>query len=267
MAITINSANFKGGVGKTTTTTIMAHQLADQGYKILVVDFDPQANATKTLFRTFDYGDVLSTTIYEAIKQEDLSKCLVPLSPNLHVLPSDLDLVDFPDYMFAKFNGDSYKSAWYLDYLLTDFKEVYDFIFIDVPPTISQFTNNAVVASDYILIVMQSHIESFEAAQSMIGYIGQINEHFKGGAEVLGVIPVLLSKRGSVDSWVLEQAENEFGSLMFENVVEIRERIKRFPVTGITKNDRHDFKALHLYDVVIGEFLDRILKGAVTNEG
>jgi len=269
MAIKINVANFKGGVGKTTTSVLMSYLLQNEDYKVLFVDFDPQANGTKALTRTFGKEDQVEQTIFEAIQNENLKECLVEVTPNLHLLPSALDLVAFPNHMFKMNGDDSKRNSYYLDYLLMPLEDDYDFIFIDVPPTISEFTNNAVVSSDYILIVMQTHMEAFEAAEDMFDYVKDCKESFGSDAEIIGVLPVLLSKRDSGDKWVMEQAKESFGDLIFKNVVEIQARIARFHITGITNEDHHDKRALRLYKSVLDELFERIDtdKGVVVTNG
>ncbi|MEK5394058.1 ParA family protein [Margalitia sp. FSL K6-0131] len=257
MAKVINVANFKGGVGKTTTTVLTSYILAKKGYKTLVVDLDPQANATDMLLRTADIKKT-ETTLYEAMKNKDFSQCLISIKENLDILPSDLDLVGFPMLLNEIVKDDNYKRAYYVDYLLRALHDMYDFIFIDVPPTISDYTNNAVVASDYVLIVMQTHERSLSAAEKFIPYLQGMIDNYGARIELLGVVPVLMKNDGTIDGYVMELAKDIFQENLFKTTVKIRERIKRFDVNGITEEDHHDAQALKMYEKLVDEMLERI---------
>lgn len=266
-ATVLTFANFKGGVGKTTTSTIFAYQLATAGKKVLLVDFDPQANATNLICRTYNI-EKLDATIYDAMKvgeMGDLNHCLVKLTDNLDLIPSDLSLTGFSRFLEEILPKQYNDRAFYMDYLLTEYKEIYDFIIIDTPPTISDYTNNAIVSSDYVLVVMQTQSRSLDAALQMVPYVEDIQSNYGVNASILGIIPVLHSKKGSVDDWTLKQANDNFGSLMFDNVIETRERIKRFDVTGITDLDFHDYKVLNMYWKLCEEMQVRIEQGVVAN--
>src|SRR5699024_6481236 len=157
----ITFGNFKGGVGKTTATAMFAYLLANQNKKTLAIDFDPQANMTNFLFKSSDVTlDKGYTTLFESIKNENLSKAIVPLSDTLEIVPSDIDLIAFQELL----PKDEKKKHYLLDYVLDDIKNSYDYILIDVPPTISEFTNNALVASDFTVIIMQTEPDSLSGA-------------------------------------------------------------------------------------------------------
>jgi len=257
MAIVINVANFKGGVGKTTTVCLLGYSLADLGYKTLVVDMDPQANATEMLTRTYNI-DRVEKTLYQAMQQKDLSYCLMELGKNLHLIPAELDLVGFPMLLNEMAGEDTYKRAYFLDFLLTSIKDDYDFIIIDVPPTISDYTNNAVVASDYVLIVMQTHERSLAAAEKLIPYLEGMNENYNANVSLLGVVPVLMKNDGTVDNYIIEESKKSFGKNLLNTTIFIRERIKRWDVHGITSEDIHDWRSLNMYHKLTKEILERL---------
>ncbi|MDM8365455.1 MULTISPECIES: ParA family protein [Bacillus cereus group] len=256
MTKVITFANFKGGVGKTTAATLFSYLLQEQGKKVVLLDFDPQANATEILFETFGYDSDIEVTLFEAIKEKNLAKSIINLTENLDVLPSELDLVGFPEYLHEFTNEKSHR-YWVLDMLLADLKGKYDFIIIDVPPTISEFTNNAIVASDYVNLIMQTHQQSFASTVKFIDYLRDIQE-VNPDIDLLGVIPYLVKKRGKIDNEVLEEASSIFKNRMFSNHIMQRERIKLFSKNGITNEDMHDKSVLEMYQHVVDEFLERI---------
>ncbi|TES47194.1 ParA family protein [Halalkalibacterium halodurans] len=255
----INVANFKGGVGKTTTTVLLSYLLAQRGERVLVLDLDPQANATDLLARTANL-ERLDTTLYQAMADKNLTKAIVKIKENLDLLPSDLDLVAFPFLLNKEAKDDNYKRAYFVDFLLAPLKSTYDYIFIDVPPTISDFTNNAVVSSDFVMIVMQTHERSLSASEKFIPYLQDMIDNYHAKIDLIGIVPVLMKKDGTVDNFIISEAEKLFEEDLFKAHISIRERIKRFDVNGITEEDHHDLKVLGMYNNVLDEMLMRIKK-------
>lgn len=255
MTKTVTFANFKGGVGKTTASVLFSYLLQEQGKKVLLLDFDPQYNATEIIFKTFGIDNGVETSLFESIKDQDLSKAIVSVSPTLDVLPSELDLVGFPMHLYS-ITQDKEKRFFLLDFLLQEIKDNYDYVIIDVPPTISDFTNNAIIASDYVLLIMQTHQQSFTASVKFIDYLRDLQD-YNSDIDLLGVIPYLVHKRGKVDQEVMQDARKIFGDRVFKNHVMKRERIKLFSKEGITDEDMHDKKALKMYQKVVKEFLER----------
>lgn len=263
MAQVITFGNFKGGVGKTTSSVMFAYILQEQGYKTLLVDLDPQANSTSFLANTFEVSLNNFVSIYEAMEMEDLSKAVLSMSANLDLLPSAVDLVKFGDLLNQKNKGHAGNKHYYFDYLLGELKDNYDFVIIDVPPTISENTNNALVASNYSLIIMQSEPDSLAGAIDFNDYIKGMKQ-FNPDLEVLGVLPYLVNKRSKIDEYILEKSLSEdlnIKDLVFKSHIYERERVKRFRINGITSSnnrDFHDKKTLKMYEKVVKEFLKRM---------
>ncbi|MGR0121610.1 ParA family protein [Bacillus halotolerans] len=253
----INVGNFKGGVGKTTTSTLFAYELSKTGRKTLVLDFDPQANATDILLRTAGL-ELPERTIYSGLKAKKLDDCIINIKENLDLIPANLDLVGFPLFLNEISNNDLKNRAYYLDFLLRPLREEYDYIIIDVPPTISDFTNNAIVASDYVLIVMQTQERSLSATEKFIPYLEQMVETYDANIGLLGIVPVLIKDKGSVDQYILDEARKEFGDDLLNSTIKLRERIKRFDVQGITEEDIHDKRALQLFNDLTMELIERV---------
>ncbi|EEM93147.1 MULTISPECIES: ParA family protein [Bacillus cereus group] len=254
----ITVSNFKGGVGKTTFATIFAYLLQSQGKKVGLIDFDPQANATEIIFNTFDVDTNIKVSLFEAIQQEDLSKAIVKATQSLDVFPSELDLVGFPAHLYD-LTKDKTKRFYLLKYLIDQIKNEYDYIIIDVPPTISEFTNNAIVASDYVALIMQTHQQSFASSVKFIEYLKDLVQ-YNENIDLAGVIPYLVTKKGKVDNEVLEDAKKIFGDHLFNTQIMKRERIKLFSKNGITNDDMHDKAVLKMYQKVVDELLERIGK-------
>lgn len=273
MAKVITFGNFKGGVGKTTATCMMSYILNKRGYRVLTIDFDPQANATKFLDITFHLELDEFTSVYEAIKREDLSKAIVNLTDGFDLLPSGTDLLEFTDFVSEKMEGvedendGEYIKHLFLDLLLVDIKDNYDFIIIDIPPTYSTFSNNAIGASDFSLIIMQTEPDSWLGAIDYNSYVNDLKDKYKKNYDfkvrVLGILPYLQNKRSKIDEYILETSmsdNSKIRDLVFKNHIYTRERVKRFRVSGITNDDFHDKRVFKMYNIVVDEFLQRMEK-------
>lgn len=255
--------NFKGGTGKTTNSTMIGFELSKREKKVLLLDLDPQANATNLYLKTKSSLDndvvIFNTTLMASIKNKDLSLAIINIKKNLDVLPSATDFSLFPRYM--EFLSDYDSRVSYLNYLIDPLKEKYDYIIIDIPPTISLITDAALYMSDYCIIVLQTHERSLQGAEAFISYIQNdvIDKFNAPRLDVIGILPVLLKNGAPVDISTLETAKNKFGQEnVFSNTIRNMERLKRYDITGITNEDMHDKRVTQVYSKVTDELLKRI---------
>jgi cellulose biosynthesis protein BcsQ len=122
-----------------------------------------------------------------------------------------------------------------------------------------EVTENAVVASDYTLISFQTQERSLTGAENYISDLLKYKDTYSLDIDILGILPVLQNKNGSVDTAMLEAAKDAFGDdLVFKTVIPHMERIKRFDITGITDRDRFDKKVMEKYKLVASEFAQRV---------
>lgn len=273
MAITICVGNYKGGVGKTKNNILNAYQLAKKGYKTLVVDLDPQGNATTVLLRTkkLHSEEIFSfdKTLMTAVRENDITNIETEIIENLYLLPSYIDFANYTTFLDKLYGvveeGDenyfeiTQQKITHFDNLLNPLKENYDYIFIDVPPTKSYITDSAVMASNYVLIVLQTQELSLDGAIQYLGDLQKLSNIHNGNFEICGVLPVLMDNNASLDQFVLENAGEAFGEEnIFNNKIPNMARLKRFDNTGITEFDRHDLKVMELYILVSDELIERI---------
>lgn len=178
----------KGGVGKTTNSVMTAYQLAKLGYKTLVCDLDPQANATQLLRRTYglQHGTDLQIdkTMMVALTEENIKSAIVNIM-DIYLLPSSEDFKNYPDFLEMKFMLDKEKIETdnsttlqremsrgkeqriaYFAQQLAKVRNEYNFIIIDVPPTLSIFTDSAIYATDFVIIVLQTQQRSLDGAET-----------------------------------------------------------------------------------------------------
>ncbi|GLB47625.1 copy number control protein [Philodulcilactobacillus myokoensis] len=271
MTTTITFGNFKGGVGKTTNATLIAYTLSRMGHRTLIADLDPQGNATNMLLKTKANIDgkiaTFDQSLMRSVEDNNLSKSLISIDPHLDLLASAPDFAMYPRFM-EKIH-DYTERVKYLQQMFDPFRNNYDYIILDTPPTVmSLFTDSALYMSDYCLIVMQTHKDSFDGARAFIDYLQDyvIDKYKAPRLDLVGILPVLMQGRAPVDKLTLENAIKKFGKEnLFKNTIHYMQRIKRFPITGITDKTMYDKRVLHLYKLVTNEMLRRI-KEIETNE-
>lgn len=262
-AITLTVGNFKGGVGKTTNSILIAYTLAQKGIKTLVIDLDPQANATKTLTLTKlnqDEDGILTfeKTLMRGIADNKIDDLPIKIIDNLFLMPSNIDFEEFAKFLYQNTDNQT-DEYFYFSKLLDPIKESFDIIIIDVPPMSKEITRNAVTSSDYVLISLQTQEHSLTGAENYIEELNKLNEKYDLNLTVVGLLPVLLKNTGTVDEYIIENAKEIFGeSNIFSTIVPQMERIKRFDINGITNHDRHDLKVLQKYNEVTDELITRL---------
>lgn len=262
-AFTFIIGNQKGGVGKTTNSYLIAYTLAKMGIKTLVCDLDPQANSTKTLLLTksqnSDQVTTVNKTLMRGVQEKNLTDLPVKILDNLYLLPSYIDFEDFSKYVY-KSTKTEYEETHILEPLFEPLKEDFDVIILDVPPLSIEVTRNAVIFSDYVVISLQTQDDALSGAQEYIRNLVKLKMQYDLPIEVLGVIPMLHDRRGSVDKLIIDSAKQNFGDdLVFNTIVPQMARIKRFPINGITDVDQFDQAVLNKYKDVTNEFLDKLI--------
>lgn len=270
---TVTVGNLKGGVGKTTTSVMIAFDLAYTKHKkTLLVDLDPQANATTCLLKTKLNLDAkadvqANASLMKAIQDEDLEEAKINIYHNLvddlDLLASSADFYNFTRYMEEKFPSDYQKRVQYFADLTKDLFSEYDYVIIDTPPTISLLTDCALYASDWILIVAQTQQNSLDGALTYLDYLQNtvIDKLKAPRLAAAGILRVMLDKNSSLDQVVMQDITKHFGEEnILPTVVHSMSRLKRYGRTGITTSGFFDKKALKVYDQVTNELLKAIRK-------
>ncbi|MEQ8478079.1 ParA family protein [Fulvivirga sp.] len=232
----VSIINQKGGTGKTTTTLNLGRALTLHGYRVLLIDMDPQANLTYSLaIKDFEYSikDLLSGKIeFNDAKIE---------ADHLDIIPTTIDL------------------AYYLSTMEDDFlllhKELeactdYDFILIDCPPSLSGLTLNALYASNYVLIPMQLDVFSIMGLLQIINTITEVRLHSPNNLEILGVLPVMVDLRKRLTEEVLAHVDREFDVNVFKCSIRTNVKAAEAPSFGQSvidyapdSNSAMDYKA------------------------
>lgn len=233
MATKITIANSKGGVGKTTVTSMISYILAEKGHKVLLVDFDPQGNATQIMTSTFyDDKDMEYTTLYEGITSNNIESSVHKLSDKLHMIPSDLDTTNIR-HLFTKKNRYTLLKSH-----IERIESNYDFIFFDVPPTFTtEFIENALSASDYFIILSEASSFSLKGIPKFYSVANEIHDNINPKLDCLGIL-INMREDNKKLNMILDK-EYDFSNTddFFENYYPKRERIAGYATYGLFKRD------------------------------
>ena len=252
MARTVAVANQKGGVGKTTTSVNLAAGLAQAGRRVLLVDLDPQGNATmgsgidkrkaaRTVYHVLlGLGDI--TTI--RIASESGGYDLVPANRDL--AGAEVELVELPN------REGRLRSA--LERLANE----YEFVLIDCPPSLSLLTVNALAAADEVLIPMQCEYYALEGLSDLVGTIKRVRAHINPRLEIAGLLRTMYDPRNTLSHQVSQQLVEHFGDKVYRTLVPRNVRLAEAPSFGApaVRWDRAS-KGAQAYLALVDEVLAR----------
>lgn len=219
-------ANRKGGVGKTTTTVNVATAMAATGKKVLVVDLDPQGNASTSM--GVDKKGSMPSTYDVLIGNAKLSQAVVWTEiPNFSLIPSSPDLagaeIELVDVENREFR---------LKQALSKDAVNYDYILIDCPPSLSLVTINALVAADAVIVPLQCEFLALEGVTDLIRNINQIKKRFNPSLALHGVVLTMYDKRNNLSQMVEDDVRSFFGKKVYNTVIPRNVRISEAPSHG-----------------------------------
>lgn len=233
MSITIVIANQKGGVGKTTTAVNLAACLAERGMRVLLVDEDPQGNATSGL--GIDKRE-LDGTVYEVIVHElNVKEAIISTGmENLDILPSSIDLAGAEIELVSVIGRERR-----LRDALEAVSDEYDYIIIDSPPSLGLITINALAASDQVLVPIQCEFYALEGLSQLVKTITLVKKHINPKLKIEGVVLTMFDARTNLSTQVVEEVMKFFPEKVHKVIIPRNVRLGEAPSHGlpITKYD------------------------------
>ena len=242
-------ANQKGGVGKTTTAVNVAACLAEAGARTLVVDLDPQANATSGLGEQAN-----GTSTYDLLDGAPLAEVAHETRfPNLHLVPSRPELAGAAVELARRDDGETF-----LPSALAPARDGYEYVFVDCPPSLGPLTVNALAATDRVLVPVQCEYYALEGLTQLLHSIELVRTRLNPRLALAGMILTMVDGRTRLASDVAAEVRRHFGDLVFESVVPRSVRLAEAPSHGIpiTAFDRGSAGADAYYRVA-SELVDR----------
>ncbi len=253
MAQIVCIANQKGGVGKTTTAVNLAAALAVSEKRTLLVDCDPQANATTGI--GINTKDIRATLYHGMIGDVDVDALIIDSElPALRVIPSNVELIGFEVEMMPDPNRERALSS-----LLAGVSDDFDYIIIDCPPSLSLLTVNALTAANHLLIPLQCEFYALEGLGQLLQTHKRIRSGLNPGLEICGILLTMFDKRTNLSHQVAEDARNYFADLLFQTVIPRNIRLGEAPSFGkpILLYDANSPGA-HSYFSLANELIERI---------
>ncbi|OFT71248.1 chromosome partitioning protein [Corynebacterium sp. HMSC05C01] len=231
----ITVANQKGGVGKTTTSVNLAASLSRQGMKVLVIDLDPQGNASTALGAEHTSG---TTSSYEVLIGEADAADAVQAhadNENLFCIPATIDLAGAEIELVSMVRRE-YRLH---DAIRRGFMQEhgFDYVFIDCPPSLGLLTINAMTAVDEVLIPIQCEYYALEGVGQLLGNIGMIREHLNHNLHISAILLTMYDARTRLAADVADEVRGQFGQVVLNNVIPRSVKVSEAPGYGQTVID------------------------------
>lgn len=252
MATVISITNQKGGVGKTTSAVNIAYYLAKQGKKTLLLDFDPQGNATSGL--GIDKQSLTGTMSDVMLEEKLLVDVILPTNhKNLFIAPSTPHLANTEAEL-----AQAHRRFTRLKNAISTLPE-YDFVIIDSPPALSLLTVNGLIAAQYVLLPVQAEFYALEGLGQLLETMKLVRKSMNPTLDLLGVLPTMVDGRTTLSGQVYEEIKKHFPGKVFQTSIPRNIRLAEAPSHGLPVGAYDKFsKGARAYKAVTKEVLERV---------
>lgn len=253
MAKVIPVVNQKGGVGKTTTTVNLSASLALQGFKVLVIDLDPQGNCSSSF--GVDKETLGAHAYHLLLGQAQLPEVIYQSEiENLHIVPTNMNLAGAEVELVTEMGRESR-----LAHALQNNVDNYDLVFVDCPPSLGLVTLNALTSADSLLVPLQCEYFSLEGVSQLLRTLELVQSRINPKVKLDGVVLTMFDRRNKLSFQVQEEVQNYFGELLFDTVIPRNVRLSESPSHGkpIALYDKRSSGAI-AYEGLAKEFMKRL---------
>ena len=220
-------ANQKGGVGKSTTAVSLGASLADLGYRVLVIDLDPQGNASTGMGIKHEARE---TTVYDVIVAEAPVGDAIVQTPvaRLHAIPSTIDLAGAEIELVSQFSRETR-----LKKAVSVIREgVYDFVLLDCPPSLGLLTINALTAAEELIVPIQCEYYALEGVGQLLRNVSLVQQNINPGLRLTGIVMTMFDPRTKLSEQVVEEVQRFFGDLVYDVIIPRTVRLSEAPGYG-----------------------------------
>lgn len=232
--ITISCGIQKGGVGKSTTSSILAYYFSEvMGKRVLAVDMDGQANFTQILTGSDDVHEFEGTTVCDAIIKEDATEYILKINDNLHILAGDENVNTLSPHFYIERKGQFHYD---LKNALDKVADNYDYCIIDCPPALGELSIISLAASNHVLILFETSKFCYSSLKSYLNTIDVVKERLNPRLNIAGILRSMIDKRRSDNKYFSKMVEEEFPNLVLKEIITRKAEIGRLPAFGLIDN-------------------------------